>query len=286
MIAMKTKTLAIFMGVFTLIAVALFTVSQLMSGDIIRTPTFQIVGNFLSLGLVLSSAWFSFLLIKQGETNRRNNDETNTRAESFRNLSFIASNHTIVDFYESITISYESERYIKRLKESHDFKFYMLEKGINLDDVKTNFEDYIFLTIKIPIRVVVGTAIGSIQFKNIRMDRSDKVHHFVPCTKDFHALILYNEDAKRQEVSVNIIANKDKDFYTQDIVNPFTKIKLFLTMHSFLGVAVSGWTELYFTNPQNLETDGANKYKINSSQFQIVGLPVLKKSVDDDISML
>jgi len=218
--------------------------------------------------------------MKQGKTSSRSSADANARAESFRNLQFIASNHTIVDFFDSLLIFIEPERYVERLRQTQDFKFYMREKGIDLEDVKENFDNYFFLTVKIPIRVVVGNAVSSIQFRKFRLDRADKMHNFVPCSGNFHALILYNDEEKRQEVSINLIVNKDSEFYTTDIINPFTKIKLNLTMHSFLGVAVTGWTELYFTNPQKLEKDGTNKYKINSSQFQIVGLPTLDNSVD------
>ena len=277
---MSLRNLVILLSAFTIVIVGLFVVSQLMPGDIIQTSTFQILSNVLSLGLVLSSSLFSYLVMKQGKTSSRSSADANARAESFRNLQFIASNHTIVDFFDSLLIFIEPERYVERLRQTQDFKFYMREKGIDLEDVKENFDNYFFLTVKIPIRVVVGNAVSSIQFRKFRLDRADKMHNFVPCSGNFHALILYNDEEKRQEVSINLIVNKDSEFYTTDIINPFTKIKLNLTMHSFLGVAVTGWTELYFTNPQKLEKDGTNKYKINSSQFQIVGLPTLDNSVD------
>ena len=269
---MKTKTLIIMGLVFLLLVAGMFTVSQLMAGEIIQTPTFQILSNLLTLGLVFQSAIFSFVLYRQAKS-------TDARAEAFRNLQFIASNHTIIEFFDNMLIFRESERYVKRLKETMDFKFYMRENGIDFEDVKANIDKYHFLTVKIPLRVIVGNAISSVQFKNFRLDRTDKTHSFVPCSDNFYGLILYNDDEKRQEVSVNLIVNKDSEFYIHEIINPFTKIKIFLTMHSFLGVEVSGWTELYFTNPQKLDKDGANRYKITSSQFQISGLPKLKDVV-------
>ena len=271
------------MVIFTLGVITLFIISQTTSGNIIEAPTFQILSNTLSLGSVLSAALFSFLLIRQGDITRKSNDDVNTRSEAFRSLQFVASNHTIVEFYDNMTIFRESERYIKRLKDTGDFRFYMRERGIDLEDIKEDFDKYFFLTLKIPVRVIVGQAVSAIQFRKMRMDRVEGNHTFVPCSGNFSALILYNDDEKRQEVSVNLIVNKDSEFYNEDIVNPFTKIKLNVTMHSFLGVAVTGWTELYFTNPQKLEKDGANKYKINSSQFQISGLPVLNDSVNMEI---
>ena len=280
---MKTKILISILVAFTVAVVTLFVVSQTVGG-FIETPTFQILSNFMTFGSVISATLFSYLLIRQGDMHKKNNDDVNARAEAFRDLQFIASNHTITEFYDQMLIFRESERYVERLKRNLDFKFYMREKEIDLEDVKANFDNYFFLTVKIPIRVVVGNAVSSIQLKNFRLDRVDKVHNFVPCAKNFRALILYSDDDKRQEVTVNLIANKHSEFYSNDIVNPFTKIKLLVTMHSFLGVAVTGWNELYFTNPQKLEKDGTNKYKINSSQFQISGLPTLVGSVGADIS--
>ena len=276
---MTTKLFMFILLAFTTIVIGLFIGAQLMTGNIIETPTFQILSNFLSFALVASSAIFSWVIYRQSVENTKNNEDINARSESFRNLQFIASNHTITEFFDNMQIFYESDRYIKRLKETQDFKFYMYENGINMDDVKENFDDYFFLTVKIPIRTVVGNAVSSIQFKNFHLERSDKVHNFIPCTPESRGLIIFNDEEQRQEFSINLIATKHNEFYNTDIVNPFTKIKIYMTMHSFLGVAVSGWTELYFTNPQKLEKGGINKYKISSSQFQISGLPTLTAEV-------
>ena len=272
---------------FVVITLGLFVASQIMAHNdqnIIQPPTFQVISNFLSLGMALTSALFSFLLIRQGDITRKNNDDVNARSEAFRTLQFIAANHTIVDFVDNMLLFRISERYTKRLRDTGDFKFYMRENGIAVAEVRENYDNYLFLTLKLPIRIVVGTAVRAIQFTNILMVRENTVHSFVPCSKSFHALILYNEDEKRQEASVNLIVDKDSEFYNEDITNPFTKIKVHVKMHSFLGVAVAGWMELYFTNPQKLERDGANKYKINSSQFQITGLPTLAEALESDIS--
>ena len=281
------KTIYIFasvMVVFVIAIITVFVISQTTAGDIIQPPTFQILSNILSLGSVITSAIFSFLLVKQGYDIKNHNDTINSRAEAFRELQFIASNHIIVDYVDHFLLYREAERYVKRVKATQDFRFYLREKDIDIEDVKANFDNYFYLTVTIPIRVVVGQAVSSIQFKRLRLERTDKVHNFVPCQGNNTALILYNEETKTQEVHVNLIAKKEGEFYSEDIVNPLTKIKLLSTMQSFLGVSVTGWTELYFTNPQKLEKDGTNKYKINSSQFQISGLPTLKPEVTSDIS--
>jgi hypothetical protein len=46
---------------------------------------------------------------------------------------------------------------------------------------------------------------------------------------------------------------------------------------SLLGVSIKGMSELYFTNPEKLEGDLTNTYKINASNFVISGMPYLEK---------
>jgi len=281
---MNTKVIIIILSVFSTTAVAIFIVSQFVAVNFIEPPTFQVIGNLLALGVMLQSAAFNFLIIKQSNAHRKNSDDSNERAEAFRNLQFIASNHTIIDFVDNLLIFQTSSRYIKRLRENLDFKFYLRERNTSLDDIKTNFKNYQFLTVKIPIKVVVGSAVSMIQILNFSLKKEDSTHNFMPCSGDFKALLLYNETDERQEISVNLIVPKDSELYSDKSVDVFTKIRLHIKMHSFLGVAVTGWTELYFSNPQKLEKDGASKYKIHSSQFQIVGLPELENSVGTDIS--
>ena len=263
------------------IVVTLFIVSSLLPDvELIQTNTSRFLANILAMGVMIQSAIFSLLLIKQSEANRKNSDEVTARSETFRNFQFIASNYTTVDFFDSMTLYRESEKYIARLKERMDFKFYMRQDGIAFDDIKANLDDYVFLTVKLPLKIVVGDAIARVRFYNFRLDREEAVHSFVPCCDGFQGLILWNEKKQRQELSLNLIARKDSDFFCETTVTPFTKIKVFLSMHSVLGVVVKGWTELYFTNPQKRERDGANKYIINSTQFAIAGVPELEVSLD------
>jgi len=263
------------------VVISVFIYSAIVPGtELIQTNTSRFLANILSMGVMIQSAIFSLLLIKQSESNRKNSDEVNARSEAFRNFQFIASNYTTVDFFDSMTLYRESQKYIDRLKERMDFKFYMRQDGISFDDIKKNLDEYVFLTVKLPLKIVVGDAVARIRFYNFRLDRDDVVHSFVPCCDGFQGLILWNEKKQRQELSLNLIAQKDSDFFCEDTVTPFTKIKVFLSMHSVLGVVVKGWTELYFTNPQKRERDGANKYIINSTQFNITSLPELETSID------
>jgi len=282
---MNTKIPLFFLIGVVIVVFTLFIVSQFVipGVDLIQTPTARLLANVLALGVMIQSAIFSLLLIRQAEINKKNNDEINARAESFRNLQFVASNHVIIEFFDNMLMYRTSDRYVTRLKERMDFRFYMRYNGVDFEDVKENTEKYSFLTVKIPLRLVVGDSIGKIRFLNFRLDRGEEVHNFVPCCENFQGLILWNESKKRQELSINLIVPKDNDFYSEDTVTPFSKIKVFLSMHSMLGVVVKGRTELYFTNPQKRERDGANKYIIHSSQFKVDGLPELDSTVEDGL---
>ncbi|MCL2851102.1 MAG: hypothetical protein FWE01_01940 [Firmicutes bacterium] len=265
--------------------VTIFIVSALLpSLDLIATPTARLLANILSLGVMIQSAIFSMLLIRQAEVNRKNSDNLNAKAESFRNFQFIVSNRTTVEFHAHMSISRASQRYVALLKENLDFKFYMRHNGVDFEHVKANLDEYSFLTVRIPLKLVVGDELGAVKFMNFSLDREGETHTFIPCCEDYQGLILWNEEKQRREVSVNLILPKGSGFYNEKTVTPFSKIKIFLSMHSTLGVVVRGWTELYFTNPLKRERDGSNKYHISSSQFKISGLPELEGVVGwDDI---
>ncbi|MCL2846654.1 MAG: hypothetical protein FWE38_03100 [Firmicutes bacterium] len=262
------------------VTVALFVVSAFLPDvEMIQTPTARLIANVLALGVMIQSAIFSLLLIRQSEVNRKNSDDINARAEAFRNFQFVASNRTIIEFHDYMLMFRTSERYTERLKQRMDFKFFMRHNGINMDDVRADISAYSILTVKFPMKVIVGDVIGAVKFINFRLDKEDGIHNFVPCCDDFQGLILWNEEKQRQEITVNLILPKGSGFYNEQTITPFHKIRIFLSMHSLMGVVVKGWTELYFTNPQKRERDGANKYMISSSQFKISGLPELEENI-------
>ena len=277
---MKIKIPLYFLIATIFVVLVLFIVSTFFPNlEMIQTPTARLLANVIALGAMIQSAIFSLLLIRQAEANKKNSDDVTARSEEFRNFQFIVSNRATVEFYAHMSISRESPRYVQRLKDHLDFKFYMRHNGVDFDDVLTNFDKYSFLTVKLPFKMVVGDEIGTIKFVNFLLDKEDQTHTFVPCCDDFQGLILWNETKQRRELSVNLILPKGSGFYNENTVTPFTKIKIFLSMHSTLGVVVKGWTELYFTNPQKRDNDGSNKYTISSSQFKISGLPELEASV-------
>jgi len=53
----------------------------------------------------------------------------------------------------------------------------------------------------------------------------------------------------------------------------FSKITVHMEIRSLLGVSVKGISELYFTNPEQIEGDGTNTYKINSANFTLSEMP-------------
>jgi len=275
---MNRKIILIILAVFTTAAIVLFVVSHIVEATFIQPPTFQIIGNLLALGVMLQSAAFNFLLIKNNNINTKKSEDANERADAFRNLQFVASNHTIIDFVDYLTMFKTFSSYVARLKEDLDFKFYLQDESASLSDIKNNFDDYLFLTIRVPIKIVVGSAVSSIEILNLGLEKNKEIYNFVPCSSDSHALLLQSEEGYK-EVIFNLIIKKSKNFFSDKVVDLFSKIKLCVRTHSFLGVAVTGCTELYFTNPQKQEKDGASRYKIHSSQFSIMGLPELEDSV-------
>jgi hypothetical protein len=53
------------------------------------------------------------------------------------------------------------------------------------------------------------------------------------------------------------------------------RYKIYINITSLLGVQVRGISELYFTNPEQIEGDGTNTYRINSSNFTLLKMPVV-----------
>ncbi len=130
--------------------------------------------------------------------------------------------------------------------------------------------------------MIEGKAAGGICFSRFEFTGDKTGYCFVPCAKENRSLILYNEADKRGEAVVNLIFKQDGGFFLTNQVVPFSKIRVFFTVRSLLGVAVTGRTELYFTNPLKLEKTGANKYTINSSQFEASGIPTLRQHAEKD----
>ena len=287
---MDFKILLIIWGCTVAVVITLFILSETVFVAIIKGETFQVLSNFLALVTFLTTSLLSFSLIKNSkdinEQNQRNSAEINARNESFRTLQFIASNYAAIDFVDYMLIYEAYKRYVDDTKKTKNFSLFMREENVSLDDINANYDDFTFVTVRIPIIPLASgnKSVTSIRFSNFVFHKEDSLHQIVACCDvERNALILYNKDDRCQEVVVNLIVRKSSGFWIQDKVNPFLKISFNHTMYSLLGVEVSGWTELYFVNPEKVEKSGANKYTINSSQFEISGLPKLSALVEKDI---
>jgi hypothetical protein len=151
----------------------------------------------------------------------------------------------------------------------------MIESNINSNDIFNQSDAYAFLSIKIPFKILEGKIVSSITFDKLRFERDGVNFEFMPPENETEsrAYILYNEQTKRNNVIINLIMKKDSLFYKKDSINIFSKIKIYMNVTSLLGVKVEGNSELYFTNPEQLEGDGSNTYHINSSNFILTAMP-------------
>ncbi|MCL1901943.1 MAG: hypothetical protein FWG51_06075 [Firmicutes bacterium] len=282
---MKNKGFKIkFLILAWLVVVLLIIISVVVTIIVGETSnTLTIVSIIVSFASFIATSFFSISIYNHNTSLRSQNDEirrqTNTvsrRGELFRNLQFIAGNYSIIDFVDHVLMYDESDRYIKRLTETNDFTFYLFESGIEKESVLSDIKNYGFVTVKIPIKIVEGKAINKISIHKIKFIKDTGTYNLTPSENETaNALILYNENDHRQEAVINLIVKKNSELYNLGELNLYQKIKITLTMESLLNVAISGSVELYFTNPEKIEKSGANKYKINSSQFQLIGKPKL-----------
>lgn len=259
--------------VFILSLVMLFYGDQLDA--LFNVIGIRVVAIFIAFASFLSSMLFSLLILQHNKTTVKMNDDTNRRAELFRELQFASANYSIIDFIDRMLIYEESTRYIDRLVTQKSMMFHMLETGINEEDVYLNPSNYQFLSIRIPFRVIEGKIVSSITFDKLRFERDQVDYEFFPPknTLESRAFLLYNERTKRNNVIINLIMIKNSSFYNPDGINIFTKIKIYMNVKSLLGVKVKGNSELYFTNPEQIEGDHTNTYSINSSNFLITEQP-------------
>ena len=264
--------------------VFLLTLIMLFMGDQLEI-LFNVIGIrvaaiFIAFATFLSSMLFSLLILMHNKTTVKINDDTNKRAELFRELQFASSNYSIIDFIDRMLIYPESDRYIEKFLKQKSSMFHMLEKGLDKHDIYEHPENYQFLTIRIPFRVIEGKIVSTITFDKLRFERDGIDYEFYPPDQgtESRAFLLYNERTKRNNTIINLIMSKDSSFYHFDEVNQFTKIKIYVNITSLLGVKVKGNSELYFTNPEQIEGDNSNTYAIHSSNFLITEQPKIVKA--------
>ena len=252
---------------------------MLIIGDYLE-QTFNVIGIriatlFVAFASFLSSMLFSLLILLHNKTVVQFNDDTNRRAELFREQQFASSNYSIIEFMDRMLIYEESPRYVDRMISRKNMIFHMIKSDIKSEDIYANPSNYRFISLKIPFRVIEGKIVSSITFDKLRFERNGINYEFItpPSEHESRAFLLYNEHTKRNNVIINLIYAIDNDFYKPSVINEFTKIKLYINITSLLGVLFKGNIELYFTNPEQLEGDGTNTYRINSANFTLTEMP-------------
>lgn len=275
----KEKNTIITVMAIASVTVFIIALLMLIFGDELDVM-FNVIGIrvatvFVAFAAFCSSTLFSLLILLHNRTVVRMNDDTNRRAELFRELQFASSNYSIIEFMDRMLIYGESDRYITRTLQRKSMMFHMFEEGTEENDIYQNADEYRFVSVKIPFRVVEGKMVSSITFDKLRFERSGVNYEFItpPSQKESRAFLLYNEQTKRNNVIINLIVKKDSEFYNPTQINVFTKIKIYINITSLLGVMVEGNSELYFTNPEQIEGDGTNTYRINSANFTLTSMP-------------
>jgi hypothetical protein len=262
--------------IIVLVIVFILSVISLFYGDYLAA-NFDVIGIRIAVLIVAfasfgASTAFSLMVYVHNKTVSKINDDSNYRAELFRELQFAANNYSTIEFNDRALIYSESPRYVPRFYSKESPSFHMMQEGLDLN------EELMFYSMRIPFKVVEGKTAGSILLSNIKFERDLEVFKFKPLEheEETQGYILYNEQTKRNNVIINLVFNKNSNFFKEDILNPFSKIKISISVISILGVTIKGISELYFTNPTQIEGVGLHTYKINSSNFRLTKQPFIE----------
>jgi hypothetical protein len=248
------------------------SISKAFSGDAVGG--IRIATVFVAFATFCSSTFFSFAILLHNKTVQKINDDANNRAEMFRELQFSSSNYSVIEFTDRMLIYPESIRYINNFVNKNNISYHMILSTITTDDIKSAKDDYLFLSLKIPFYVIEGKSVSQILIKSIKFERDSLQFVFVsPLDIEANAYVLYNEITKRNNAIMNIVVPKSGDFFTSNGENNFSKIKMQLSIISFLGVEIKGEVELFFTNRGKIESPDSNAYQINSSNFTMTQAP-------------
>lgn len=235
----------------------------------------RIATLFVAFASFCSTSLFSYLVYNHNRSLRAANEDANKRASLFRDMQFSSDNYSIVNFSDGMTIDKESTRYIDKYVMKKSLRFHMIENDINEQDIFNNPKDFMYLTLKVPYKIVDCKPVANIIFEKLKFERNNKTYRFIspPSEDSSYAFLLYNDITQCNNAIINLVVKKDSDFFSFDKVNDFSKIKMNLRVNSILGVEVRGIVELYFTNPERKERDGSNTYRINSSLFILTDMP-------------
>lgn len=239
----------------------------------------RIATLFVAFAAFCSTTTFSFLVYNHNRLVSKINDDTNRRAEAFRELQFASSNYSIIEFMDRMLVHDESSRYIERYIQNKRMTFHMILEGLNEETIFANPSDYHFISIRIPFRVVEGKIVSKVSFEKLRIERENNNFLFVtPSSQDVsRTFILYNEQTKRNNVIMNLVIPKDSSFFN---TNKITKLVINIGVTSLLGVIIKGTSEISFSLEQ-VEGKDIYAYKINSSNFHLSEMPKISNSFFD-----
>lgn len=262
--------------VFLLSLVSLFAGDYLAANfDVIGIRIAVLIVSFAAFG---ASTYFSLVVHLNNKTMSKLNDDQNKRAEQFRTLQFVSNNYSIIEFNDRMLIMKESSWYVKKFFQKEIPSFHMAQKNIDID------KELEFYTIRIPFRVLEGRTPGSIMLSKITFEKGSQRFDFYPLEHEeiTQSYILYNEKTQRNNLIMNLVFNKESHYFEENEINQFSKIRIAFAITSILGVTLQGVSELYFTNPVQVEGDGLHTYKINSSNFKLTANPYIeKKNIED-----
>ena len=235
---------------------------------------------FVAFSSFMSSSVFSMLIYRHNKSINEANKSADRRAELFRDLQFVSSNYSIIEFMDRMLISVESKRYIEKFIFNRSSQFHLVLNNVDINDCYLNPDHYEFVTLRIPFRVSEGKIVSRLEVNKITFERDGLKYQFIPADDTIsEAFLLFNERTKRRNMILNLVVPKNSNFFIPTEISIFSKIKMRLKITSVLGVMVSGISELYFTNPEQIEGDGTNTYRINSSSFYITETPQITRQI-------
>jgi hypothetical protein len=283
----ENKKLFIFIiGIVTLclsILLIFIIFDGVISKQFYDTYPARILPAIIAFFSFLAQSIFNVLIITQNKNMWNANQDANKRAEVFRDQQFIASNYSIIEFMDRMLMSVENKLYIEKYIGSKRGDFHMILNSINSTQLFDNEDVYQFVSIRIPFQIIEGKTISHISVRKITFQRNEQRYVFRSIRgSETSGFIIFNGITKRQNLIMNLIVNKDNDFFRLEEVSPFSRIKIELTATSILGVSVPGTMELYFKNPDQIELDYSNSYKITSSIFLISDHPVIEDRIIKD----
>jgi hypothetical protein len=182
-IAMKQKNISISkLIIFVSSFVFLTSIVALIFDDYLAA-TIDVIGIRIAMLIVAfasfcSSTVFGLLIFMHNRTVNKANDDANKRGELFRELQFASNNYSIIEFMDRMLIYDESSRYIEKYIYKNNLDFHMIENKISEEDVMKNPDDYTYISLKIPFRVVEGRVVSSITFDKLKFKRENENFEF------------------------------------------------------------------------------------------------------------